>query len=101
LNESQRSEVLDRYLAREPATVLAKEFGVHFATGFSIRRRAGVPTRYRILSDIDIVVPRKMYDTGKSLAVIGEHFGVADCTVVNAFRRAGVPTRGRGVVGHR
>ena len=96
LSDSQRSEVLDRYLAGEPAAALATEFGVHFATVFSFARRAGVKTRYRILSDSDIVVARKMYEAGRSLAVIGEHFGVAQRTVVNVFRRAGVPTRGPG-----
>jgi hypothetical protein len=96
LSDSQRSEVLNRYLAGEPATALAKEFGVHFATVFSFVRRAGVQTRYRILSDDDIAVARKMYDTGQSLAAIGEHFGVADRTVLNAFRRVGVRTRAPG-----
>jgi hypothetical protein len=55
-----------------------------------------VQTRYRILSDDDVAVARKMYEAGQSLAVIGEYFGVADRTVLNVFRRAGVPTRGPG-----
>jgi hypothetical protein len=96
LSDSQRYELLDRYLAGEPATALAKEFGIHFATVFSFMRRAGMQTRYRILSDNDIAIAHKMYDTGQSLAVIGEHFGVAQRTVLNAFRRAGVATRARG-----
>jgi hypothetical protein len=60
------------------------------------RRRAGLPTHSRILSDNDIAIARKMYDTGQSLAMIGEHFGVAQRTVLNAFHRAGVLTRGPG-----
>ena len=96
LTDSQRSEVLDRYLAGEPATALAKEFGVHRATVFSVLRRAGVQTRYRILSDDDVAIAQQMYEAGQSLAVIGVHFGVADRTVLNVFRRAGVPTRGPG-----
>jgi hypothetical protein len=96
LTDSQRSELLDRYLAGEPATTLAKEFSVHRATVFSVLRRAGLQTRYRILSDDDIVVAQKMYEAGQSLAVIGQHFGVADRTVLNVFRRNGVPTRGPG-----
>jgi hypothetical protein len=96
LTDSQRSELLDRYLAGEPATVLAKKLGVHRSTVFSFLRRTGVQTRYRILSDDDVVVARKMYEAGQSLAVIGERFGVADGTVLNVFRRAGVPTRGPG-----
>ena len=78
LSDSQCSDVLDRYLAGQPAAALANEFGIHVGTVYSFVRRAGVPTRYRILSDDDIVVARKMYDIGRSLAVIGEHFGVAD-----------------------
>jgi hypothetical protein len=89
LSDSQRSELLDRYLACEPAAALAKKLVVHRATVFSFLRRAGVPTRYRILSDDDVAVARKMYEAGQSLAVIGEHFGVADRTVLNVFRRVG------------
>ena len=95
LTDSQRSELLDRYLAGEPATALAKEFGVHRATVFSFLRRAGVQTRYRILSDDDVAVAQTMYEAGQSLAMIGEHFGVADRTVLNVFRRLGIPTRAR------
>ncbi len=96
LSDSQRSELLDRYLAGEPASALAKELGVHRATVFSFLRRVGVQTRYRILTDDDVAVARKMYETGHSLAVIGEYFGVAGRTVLNVFRRAAVPTRGPG-----
>ena len=96
LTDSQHSELLDRYLAGEPASALAKELGVHRATVVSSLRRAGAQTRYRILSDDDIAVARQMYEAGQSLAVIGAHFGVADRTVLNVFRRAGVPTRGPG-----
>jgi hypothetical protein len=96
LSDSQRADLLDRYLAGEPASALAKELGVHRATVFSFLRRTGVQTRYRILSDDDVAIARAMYEAGQSLAVIGEHFGVADRTVLNVFRRTGVPTRGPG-----
>ena len=76
LADSDRIEVLERYVAGEPATVLAKEFGVHRATIFSFLRRDGVPTRYRILNEDDVDVARTMYESGQSLASIGEHFGV-------------------------
>ncbi len=91
LTDSQRSELLTRYLAGESATALATELGINRATAFSLLRRAGVQTRYRILSDEDVAVARQMYEAGQSLAVIGEHFGVADRTVLNVFRRPGVP----------
>jgi hypothetical protein len=96
LTDSQRSELLSRYLAGEPATALAKELGIHRATVFSLLRRAGVQTRYRILGDDEVAAARNMYEAGQSLAVIGEYFAVADRTVLNVFRRAGVPTRGPG-----
>jgi DNA invertase Pin-like site-specific DNA recombinase len=96
LTDSQRSELLTRYLAGESATALATELGINRATAFSSLRRAGVQSRYRILGDDDIAVARQMYEAGQSLAAIGEHFGVADRTVLNVFRRAGVPTRGPG-----
>jgi hypothetical protein len=64
LSDSQRSELLDRYLAGEPGTALAKEFGVHRATAFSFLRRAGVQTRYRILSDEEVAVASNMYEAG-------------------------------------
>jgi transposase-like protein len=96
LSDSQRSAVLDRYLSGEPATALAKELGVHRATIFSLLRRAGVQTRYRILNDEDVATARSMYEAGRSLASIGERFGVADRTVLNMFRRLGIPTRAPG-----
>jgi hypothetical protein len=96
LSDSQRSDVLDRYLAGESATALARELGVHRATVFSLLRRAGVQTRNRILSDDDVAAARNMYEAGQSLAVIGEHFDVTDRTVLNVFRRLGIPTRAPG-----
>ena len=96
LTESQRSELLDRYLAGEPATALAQALGVHRATVFSLLRHAGVQARYRILTDEDIAVAWKMYEAGRSLAAIGEHFGMSSRTVLNVCRRHGIPTRARG-----
>ena len=75
---------------------MATELGSNRATAFSLLKRAGVRSRYRILSDEDVEVARNMYEAGQSLAVIGEHFGVADRTVLNVFRRLGIPTRARG-----
>jgi hypothetical protein len=44
LTDSQQSELLDRYPAGEPASALAKEFGVHRATVFSSLPLVGVQT---------------------------------------------------------
>jgi DNA invertase Pin-like site-specific DNA recombinase len=96
LTDSRRSELLERYLAGESATALASELGINRATVFSLLRRAGVQSRYRILNEQDVTIARQMYEAGQSLAAIGEHFGVADRTVLNVFRRVGVPTRGPG-----
>jgi DNA-directed RNA polymerase specialized sigma24 family protein len=96
LTDSQRSELLTRYLAGESATALATALGINRATAFSLLQRAGVQSRYRILNERDVAVARQMYEEGRSLASIAKHFGVADRTVLNAFRRVGVPTRARG-----
>lgn len=96
LADSDRTEVLTRYLAGETAHALAESFDVDRATVFAILQRAGVKSRYRILTNLDIVAATAMYEGGQSLASIAKHFGVADRTVLNAFRRVGVPTRARG-----
>jgi hypothetical protein len=62
----------------------------------AILQRAGIKSRYRILTDLDVTAATTMYEAGQSLASIAKHFGVADRTVLNAFRRGGVPTRAPG-----
>jgi hypothetical protein len=96
LNDSQRSEVIQRYQAGESGIELAEEFGIHRATLFSIVRRAGVMPRYNLLTDDDVLEAQSMYEAGQSLVSIGEHFGVSDGTVLNVFRKLGIPTRRRG-----
>jgi hypothetical protein len=96
LADPDRNEVLQRYLAGETANALADAFDVNRATVFAILQRAGIKSRYRILTDHDVVGATTMYEAGQSLASIAKHFGVADRTVLKAFRRVGVPTRARG-----
>ena len=48
LTDSQCSELLERYRAGESATVLVTELGINRATAFSLLRRGGVKSRYRI-----------------------------------------------------
>jgi DNA invertase Pin-like site-specific DNA recombinase len=96
LADSDQIDVLERYLAGETANALADAFDVNRATVFAILQRAGIKTRYRVLTDYDVSAATMMYEAGQSLASIAKHFGVADRTVLNAFRRAGVPTRARG-----
>ena len=83
-------------MAGETASALADEFDVSRATIFAILQRAGIESRYRILTDGDVAAATAVYQAGKSLASTGEHFDVADRTVLNVFRRFGVPTRARG-----
>ena len=93
LTDSQRSELVDRYLGGDSANVLARELAAHRTTAVKVLRDAGVEVRYRILTDDDIDEARRLYESGLSLAAIGEHFGVAARTVLNVFRKAGVATR--------
>jgi hypothetical protein len=96
LADSDRTKVLERYLAGDTANTLAEAYDVNRATIFAILQRAGIKSRYRILTDHDVAAATAMYETGQSLASIAKHFDVADRTVLNAFRRVGVPTRARG-----
>jgi DNA invertase Pin-like site-specific DNA recombinase len=96
LADSDRNEVIDRYLAGETANALASIYDVNRATVFAILQRAGIESRYRILTNHDIAAATEMYDIGQSLASIARHFGVSDGTVLHAFRRLGIPTRARG-----
>jgi len=83
-------------LAGETANALAETHDVNPATLFAILQRAGISSRYQILTDLDVCAATMMYESGQSLSSIAKHFGVADQTVVNAFRRVGVPTRSLG-----
>ena len=83
-------------MAGETASALADVFDVNRATIFAILQRAGIKSRYRILTDGDVAAATAMYQAGKSLASTAKHFDVADRTVLNAFRRFGVPTWARG-----
>jgi DNA invertase Pin-like site-specific DNA recombinase len=96
LAESDRNLVIERYLAGETANALAGAFDVNRATVFAILQRAGIKSRYRLLTDRDVRAATELYESGKSLASIARHFEVSDRTVLNAFRQAGVPTRARG-----
>ena len=96
LADSDRNEVIDRYLAGETANALASIYDVDRATVFGILQRAGIQSRYRILTDDNIAAPTEMYESGQSLASIAKHFDVSDGTVLRAFRRLGVLTRAQG-----
>jgi transposase-like protein len=96
LGDSDRNEVIERYLAGETANALASIYDVNRATVFAILHRAGIKSRYRILTDLDMTAATEMYKNGASLASIAKRFNVSDGTVLHAFRRLGVPTRAQG-----
>jgi DNA invertase Pin-like site-specific DNA recombinase len=96
LADSDRNEVIERYLAGETASALASIYDVNRATVFTILQRAGIKSRNRILTDHDIAAATDMYENGQSLASIAKHFDVSDGTVLQAFRRLGIPTRPQG-----
>ena len=70
LADSDRIEVLERYQAGETANALADAFDVNRATIFAILQRAGLKSRYRILTDRDVASATAMYEAGQSLARI-------------------------------
>jgi DNA invertase Pin-like site-specific DNA recombinase len=96
LADSDRNEVIERYLAGETANALASIYDVNRATVFAILQRAGIKTRYRILTDHDIAAATEMYENGQSLASIAKHFDVSDGTILHSFRRLGIRTRAQG-----
>jgi hypothetical protein len=96
LTESERNEVIERYLAGETANALASIYDVNRATVLAILQRAGINFRYRLLTDHDIAAANEMYENGQSLASIAKPFDVSDGTLLHAFRLLGVPTGAQG-----
>ena len=94
LSDSQRSDLVRRYLDGESANALAEECGIDRRTATRIVTRAGEQTRYRV--DADLETARELYESGFSLAKVGEELGVSAKTILNLFQRAGIPTRGIG-----
>jgi hypothetical protein len=94
LTESQRSELIKRYQAGEPASALAVQFGVDRRTATRIIRRRGLEVRYRVEADLETA--RELYESGLSLSRVGGELGVSARTVLNMFERAGLPTRAVG-----
>jgi len=91
LTDSQRSELVERYIAGESSNALALEFGVDRGTATRVIRRAGIELRYR--ADIGVDAARVLYESGLSLVKVGEQLGVSSGTILSLLQRAGVPTR--------
>ena len=81
LTETQRSELIERYQAGEPANALARQFGVDRRTATRIIRRGGVEVRYRVEADVETA--RELYESGLSLSRVGDQLGVSARTVLN------------------
>jgi AraC-like DNA-binding protein len=93
LTDSQRSEVVQRYEARESANTLAAEFGVDRRTLTAHLRRVGVEVRYRVVDRIDVDAAAELYVSGLSLAAVSQRIGVSARSVLTEFRAAGITTR--------
>jgi hypothetical protein len=91
LTDSQRSELVARYLAGESASLLAREFEIDRRTATRIVRAAGADARYRV--DADVGTARELYESGCSPVRVGEEVGVSARAVLNLLRRSGTPTR--------
>jgi DNA-binding CsgD family transcriptional regulator len=97
LTDSQRAELLERYLVGESSNTLAAEFGIHRRTATAIIKREGARTRYRVeLTDAEIASARELYQSGDSLVTVGAKLGVSSGTILNLLRQAGVQTRAVG-----
>ena len=94
MTDSQRSELVQRYIAGESSNALAVEFGIDRRTATAIIKRAGAQTRYRVSADADAAA--ELYRSGLSLARVAEELGVSAGTVLTLLRRAGIATRAVG-----
>jgi len=91
LSDSDRSDLIQRYLAGESSNALAAEYKVDRRTATRIIKSSGAQTRYRV--DANVETARELYESGFSLAKVGEELGVSARTILNLFQRAGIPTR--------
>jgi DNA-directed RNA polymerase specialized sigma24 family protein len=91
LTDSQRSELVERYVAGKSSHALAREFGVDRRTATRVIRKAGVGLRYR--ADLDVDSAHVLYESGLSLAKVGDQLGASSGTILNLMQRAGVPPR--------
>jgi DNA-directed RNA polymerase specialized sigma24 family protein len=95
LPPTKRAEIVARYRAGEPSTVLAREYGVVKATVLEILHRAQVPMRQQPLTESQIAEISHLYENGQSLARIGKQFAVSPGTIHRALITACVAIRPR------
>jgi DNA-directed RNA polymerase specialized sigma24 family protein len=85
---AQIDELAQRYVEGETVLELAAAFGVHRTTVIGHLRARGVVTRYRKVSERDVIKAAKLRAEGWTFAEIGAHFGVQPSTVLNRLRQA-------------
>lgn len=91
----QRLELVAMYQVGATINELADRFNVNRTTVIRHLDRAGVETRYRLLTLEQVEEAARLYAEGWSLARLGERLGVSYDTVLKTFRKAGVKTRPR------
>lgn len=92
LNAVEQAELLERYLAGEKASALAKAFGVNRHTVAKLATNAGV-LRSRQLTPTEIGEAVRLYAAGWSCQRIGDHLGRSHKTIWLALKREGVQLR--------
>ena len=97
LSQTERSELLARYKAGEPVSVLAADYSIHQQTLYSHVRRAEIPLRSSRSgwSEAELQQAVALYQGGASLAAVGETFGVGSTTVWQRFTAADIELRPR------
>jgi DNA-directed RNA polymerase specialized sigma24 family protein len=87
------AEIITRYEAGEPSTVIAKSFGLSKGSVIKLLRDAGVPIRNQGLTSEQVTEAARLYVSGQSLAQIAAHLGVDHGTVWRALKQHGVRMR--------
>jgi hypothetical protein len=90
LKPAQCDEILRRYQSGDRPVDIARDFGVTEWTIQNVRKRAGVPTRPKGLSEQALARAAELYAEGTSLRKIAIAVGCDARTVANALRTHGL-----------
>lgn len=94
LDSADQAKVVEAYQAGDSVYDIARQFAIGRTTASAILKRHGVTLRYKVLTDRDLSIAIRLYETDCwSLTRIAERFGVAAKTVHTALRRSGVQLR--------
>ena len=94
------SEVIERYLKKEPSTKIAKIAGISSVAVFGILRRNNVPRRTRAESErlkrkYDHEAIINDYNSGMFLRAVAKKYGIEDSNILHILKRNGIKSRGR------